>query len=221
LLLIGLCSLLPLLQTTSFADDTKIDKLERLLNRARGISTNTKGAKSSKQRQHSLSKEQSSGFLNSGARKDSPDPYAPKPVLSLVVNGTRQDHLVNALRKLSWLSQYRKVKIGSVLIAGRHSTDKNSRQKVFSQIVGKDGKQIRQVNGSVAGKMVVGPQVYPYIEKVGLSQYEVIESRKVIDRLKITYSPTWIVRHLGRDYIFEGYKNPVVLFDKNGGFIGE
>ncbi len=203
----------------SLAQDTGGNRLDQLLDRAKGISTKPKPR--AKQEQRALSKQQSSGFLSSGSQAKKADPYAPKPVLSLIVNGKREDHLSNALRKLSWLAKHRDVKVGSVLIAGRHASDEKSRQRVLAQVMDKDGRQKQRVTDSVAGRMAVGPQVYPYIEEVGLSQYEVIESRKVIERLNITYSPTWIVRHLGRDYIFEGYQNPIVLFDKNGGFLGE
>lgn len=67
--------------------------------------------------------------------------------------------------------------------------------------------------------MVIGKtdQTFDKIsESLGSSTMEDADS--VARKYKINYSPTWIVRYQGRDYVFEGLKSPQSLFTSEGNF---
>ena len=71
----------------------------------------------------------------------------------------------------------------------------------------------------VLGRAKIGPQ-YKYMYDAGVPHYELRMARQVFQNLDVRYSPTWIVRHRGRDYIFEGFNDPSRWFSKQGEFNG-
>lgn len=141
----------------------------------------------------------------------------PPAVVSLVVSGESQQHVAEQLERLLRLKTQRNVKIGEVLITGTMGFPAPVRYRADN---GKSAPDRISMTQSEVGVATVGP-VYRYLEKIGLPRYRPFEAQKIIERLKLQYSPTWIVRHLGRDYVFEGFEDPSAFFNRQGEFIRE
>ena len=133
--------------------------------------------------------------------------YRPRSMLSLVVDGRDPNHALSYLKKLSTLVNRKNVKIGSVLIIGESYADKKAKeQNLAKYLVDQRSKNTPSQRYERALKTNDLPLSKPLLYAGVLSQ------------LEITSSPTWIVRHAGRDYIFEGFKNPETFFNKKGEF---
>ena len=144
---------------------------------------------------------------------ESKESYTPKSVLSLIVSGADTEHLSRHTRKLSWMAKHRNVKIGNVFIVGMST--------IGASLSDEKGKKQRSRRSS---KKVLPSKVwlekhYAELSEAGLGNYEMVQADRLFDRLDINFSPTWVVRHLGRDYLFEGYNDPVHVFTKKGEFV--
>lgn len=133
---------------------------------------------------------------------------APPSVLSLIVAGQDQEHISRHTRKLARLAEHRNVKIGNVMIVGMSG--------VGGGVTAERGRLGR--SGFVPSSAWLEQQ-YGQLAETGLKNYEVVLAERLFDRFDIRYSPTWVVRHLGRDYVFEGYSDPTRLFTKKGTFV--
>lgn len=140
--------------------------------------------------------------------------YTPKSVLSLVVSAEDPNHAKRHLARLAWVAKHRKVKVGAVYVLGLHN-----------DYVAKPADPSRDPRGRKTpvhieeiGTATVGP-LYKHLLTAGVPRYNKLLARKVFEDLDVRYSPTWVVRHRGRDYIFEGVSEPSKLFDRNGNFL--
>ena len=138
------------------------------------------------------------------------DKYAPKSVLSLIVSGSDAKHLKRHTAKLDWMVKHRNVKVGNVFIVGMSG--------VGGTLARARGRKKPSTRTLAPGKAWLEHN-YQQLSNIGLDNYEVVLNEKLFDRLDLHYSPTWVVRHLGRDYVFEGYTDPVHFFTKKGEFV--
>lgn len=158
---------------------------------------------------------------------------APENVLSLIISGKDSGHLKQHLVKLARLARYRGVRVGTVYIVGGVSrfapteTSHLSRSEELKKLTIVHQAIKRGTPLSVADVLGEGGLVqtvektkyFNYLKEAGVTEYEVTLSEYVFDRLDVKYSPTWVVRHLGQDYVFEGFSDPTVLFNRRGEFV--
>ena len=128
--------------------------------------------------------------------------YRSHSVVSLIVNGDNKSELISSLTSLN--SLYKKgVQIGEVLItSGRYLStfinDGDSHEE--KSLLPKD----REIGSVAAG--------------VGLDVGMVSDVSNLLTRMNIQYSPTWIVRHKNKDYVYEGVDSVEKYFSYNGIF---
>ncbi len=164
------------------------------------------------------------------------DVWPAPDTLSLIVNAKDPQHLVQTIDKLRAVARLRHVNVGAVFLVGFdpkqvaenenqgyqpqggairiHSdkelmkllSDKTFARKFFGILDAQSAKPKRKI------------PLLQTLEDLGLKDESYQNARDVIRALEITYSPTWVVRHQGRDYIFEGFQNPSDFFDAQGGF---
>ncbi|MCB0325613.1 MAG: hypothetical protein KDD69_18655 [Bdellovibrionales bacterium] len=142
------------------------------------------------------------------------DEYLPPSTLSLVVDGSNRDHLKECFRQLAEMAQQRKVAVGNVYVVGVQGLQSSALQVLKRSVS----------NGQAAPRRAVEAihrTFYQPLEAAGLAHYEMVTADRVLGRWNLTYSPTWIVRHRGRDYVFEGFSNPNQLFNREGEFLRE
>jgi len=166
-------------------------------------------AKEEKKRREYILNQSSKTLESASAGKKTHSPYRPKPVLSLIVSGKDSQHMGTHLEKLAWLKKHRNVQIGDVLIVGG-----------FDKLVKTQAPRKKELSNKKLGRgRVLLGSYYKHLKNAGVPEQQMISAGKITKRLGIKNSPAWVVRHLGRDYIFEGFSNPVHLFNKYGEFV--
>ena len=168
----------------------------------------------------------------------------PKDVLSLIVSGEDNAHLKASLEHLVWLKKNRGVRIGNIYIlnfsgaaepgfpsaADEHGVenailglDPLTRSRITS-LLEPAKRNARRVSRAVRSPKepsagLSESALEQYAAEAGVSSQEVLDSEKVFSRLKITNSPSWVVRHRGADYVLEGFTDLTKLFNEKGEFI--
>jgi hypothetical protein len=152
-------------------------------------------------------------------------------VLSLVVSGKDKGALIDSLEKLYSLKQ-RKVLIGDIVIIGGNNMNVMipfqkeesvtplqltealrkmgiSDRAVYEQVLRINAKrQSQQMSDSaIATKLQPGPP-------------RAVNSKQLFKKFNLKYSPAWIVRYRGTDYVYEGSVDPRRFFAADGTFIG-
>lgn len=134
--------------------------------------------------------------------------YKDHAVLSVVVNGSNEEHLFSTLEKLIELRDRYGVLLGEVLVVngGMNTSpvDVNARSK-----------------GRVEGGQIKLPpsQFSRYKSALQLDPPRMENGLDVIQHLNLQYSPAWIVRYHGKNYVFEGNVDPLRLFARGGKFL--
>ena len=118
------------------------------------------------------------------------------------------------IEKLRWLTEHRKVKIGNVFIVG---------MSTWGAFVGS-----KAAGKNLQGDVPTGTAARAWLDAnnemlkaAGLTNSEVVRADRLYQKLDLRYSPTWIVRHMGKDYVYEGYHDPSRWFDRDGQFLPE
>lgn len=140
-------------------------------------------------------------------------PFSVSPVVSLVVNGSESSHLSQALSNAVSLS--RKVPVRNLLIL--YQGDQVEALSYHPEIMADDGSDIlKQL------KYTAPQNPYTkYFSELKLYTSSIKADDTLLKRLRITYSPTWIVRFEGKDYVYEGYQDISKMFSREGGFTPE
>jgi hypothetical protein len=176
------------------------------------------------QARRDLERRQSGSFSSVLRENKSGSSYLPPSTLSLVLSGAEQKHLQKHLSSLVIINKKQKVKIGEVLVVGdvlaieklKASGQSKEVSQKFQQEL--NNSEFRTIDELYEFIMLHGKYTkYPAL--VGLTHSEMKEAKRVLDFYQIESSPTWIVRHLGRDYVFEGFEDPFSLFNNRGEFI--
>ena len=150
-------------------------------------------------------------------------------VLSVVVNGFPRPHLLQVLERLRRAREKQNVRIGDVLVLD------DGQQFRLSNIFTEEGEQSFRrdleeeqdvVPRTALDEFVNGmrqslPTAARIVVDMGLRQTEGGDAvaEKIISRLGVTSSPTWVVRYKGKDHVFEGMYEPTELFDNSGNFL--
>jgi len=145
--------------------------------------------------------------------KDSP--FSVSPVVSLVVNGSDSSHLSQALSNAVNLS--RKVPVRNLLIL--YQGDQVEALSYHPETVTE-----AESESDFLKQFKFTPPQNPYakyFKDLKLYTSSIKAEDTLLDRLRINYSPTWIVRFEGRDYVYEGYQDISKMFSREGGFTPE
>ncbi len=132
--------------------------------------------------------------------------YKDHAVLNLVVNGDNEKYLIDRLAELKKIRDTLGIPIGFVVVVG-------------------SGAHLLDVEiGTEANPIPSGtpPKPTPFAQakaNLSLRNSELHPGADILNRLKISYSPAWIVRYHGDDYVFEGTSAPLNLFPGNGKFL--
>jgi hypothetical protein len=127
--------------------------------------------------------------------------YVNHSVLSLVVSGEDGGHLKESLEALKKLKKSG-VLIGEILVIGNEPSPLLSGKK---PVKGKN--YLRQTD-----------KILLELESEDGLDSSMVNAQAVVDRLNIKYSPTWVVRYRGKNYIYEGLRSPARLFTSRGEF---
>ncbi len=120
------------------------------------------------------------------------------PVLNLIVSAHPPTHTAKYLRTISNIHRTYNVPVGEILIVYKELNAETLLEQGFLSI---DGiKSLEKLQGQ------------------GFSIRPVTEIPK---HLKITSSPTWIVRHNDEDHVFEGHDSPYTFFTADGEFLAD
>lgn len=115
--------------------------------------------------------------------------YKNHSLLFLVVSGLDKKKLEQSMRSLKRLKK-RGVLVAEVMIVGEPNTSSETSDPI-SKI----------------------------FSELSLSQSGMEDPSIVLKKYDIKSSPTWIVRYKGKDYVYEGLKNPERLFNTQGQFL--
>ena len=132
--------------------------------------------------------------------------YSVKPLVSLILSGENSVHALEVLEKAKNLSK--KVKIVNVLLVA--STEKTS--KIASSLDG-EADELNPIKAS--SEELAFKEVF---DSLKLTNSEISVQSSVFLRLRLSYSPTWIVRHQGKDYVYEGFQDISNYFTSDGNF---
>ncbi len=134
-----------------------------------------------------------------------------KPVVSVIINADNSKHAFETLNAVVNLSK--KVKVTNIVMAV-----KKDRLYDFAPV-------LTSIYGEMPEKFLKKPrqemlsQSYEkYFDSLNLYGSTIKFDPVLISRLSLTYSPTWVVRYRGKDYIFEGYGDISKYFTRDGSF---
>ena len=142
----------------------------------------------------------------SRAEEEIIDRYTVSPIVSVIVSAENGAHAIDVLQKSVQLSK--KVKIGNVLLVT--SAEKAAK---LSSVFSAETNDVYLMQSSSAERALAQS-----ISALKLAQTEVSVQSPVMKRLRLSYSPTWIVRFEGKDYVFEGYQEISKYFTADGKF---
>jgi len=145
-------------------------------------------------------------------------PFKVSPVVSVIISGTSDAHVSEVLSTAIGLS--RKVPVRNVaIIANGNDMQRFSAQDASTS--GATDAGITQEQRAMLDKLGAQLPKSPFaglFKELKLVTSEMKGGDQLKERLRISYSPTWVVRFEGRDYIYEGYPNISRMFDAKGGF---
>lgn len=143
--------------------------------------------------------------------------YRSHAVVSLVVSGVDDRALTQALEELKRL-QDRGVQIGEIVVSGgRYIADLNATEVTTDPPVTED-LSVEEAKIRKAARRKKVSHLTRLSQNLDLGIGEPIDVTPILARLGVKYSPTWVVRYHGRDYVYEGMENPSTLFSKDGLF---
>lgn len=126
--------------------------------------------------------------------------YVNHSVLNVIVSGTDTNHLEETFRELQRMKK-RGILIGDVAVVGA-STDPSTGPATQSR-----------------EKMAQSSRIKELIRDIGLGDAQVTDVSTVAQQMDVSFSPTWVVRYQGRNFVYEGLTSPAKLFTANGVFL--
>ncbi len=167
------------------------------------------------------------GALRPACAQNQPQSAAliPRDRVSLVLSGENPKHAQQCLSHLLWLKKNRKVQVGNILILGLNVYA--SPEEVPPEAIGRLERLNGQAPHNPRASYVPPPNGFSQqllaklVVEAGVPRQSMFDSRQVYERYNINYSPTWIVRHRGQDYVLEGYTDLSSFFNAEGEFVRE
>ncbi len=142
--------------------------------------------------------------------KDKKSPFYVSPVVSVIISGTDQRHMSEVLSHAVRLS--RKVPVRNVLVF--HKGQGIERLSHLPEMESESTEMLEKLQI----KLPENPY-RAYFQELGLYSTGLKSPETILKRLKISYSPTWVVRYEGKDYIYEGYTEINRFFSNDGSFL--
>ncbi len=121
----------------------------------------------------------------------------PESSISLVVSGADSAQLDSCLEQLALLRKQRKVRVAQVYVLGLAP---------------------QKASGGGGGSADPAGPAHAKLRLIGLPAFEFQMAQPLLKPYDITYSPTWIVEYRGRKFVYEGYRNVLELFGRDGTF---
>lgn len=143
--------------------------------------------------------------------QDTSSPFYVSPVVNVVISGSDYQHVEEVLSKLVSLSK--KVPVRNVIL---YHQGKGLENFSFQEDSNDSASLSRQDQTNRKRNTFV-----PYFKELRLAPVESKAGNALLDRLRISYSPTWVVRYEGKDYIYEGYPDISRMFSSKGTFTPE
>ena len=135
-------------------------------------------------------------------------------VLSLIIAADDERHLLNYLGKLRRVQEKGAMAVGQVLVI-----DPDNRFALVSSVTQNLNRYLRRIL-TARRKEPLGARVpllnnkppaspaLALLQEMGRGEMSIVSAEKIVRRYAVTSSPTWIMRHRGQDYIFEGAFDP-------------
>lgn len=143
-------------------------------------------------------------------------------VASLVVAGEDREHLESALNDLKYLRD-KKVLIGSVVVSGGPYASLLSGTVDYEQLAKKlKPSEVRTLPTELLKfyrDTAGATAIRDLATDLKLGAPSLIEADTVFDKLNISTSPAWVIRHDGKNYIFEGKVEIRRFFTGDGRFM--
>ena len=160
--------------------------------------------------------------------------YKNQAIVNLIVSGENVNNVTDCVREIAKLAA-KDVMIGKIILIGGSSS---SQLQIYKNPAAE--LNIHNAYTEYASKFAKSKSRAPSIQEfnmqnlkfgnsfelqnlakdLGIDNY--VSSTKaveIIDNLKIENSPTWVVKHKGKNYIYEGYDSISRLFSKSGQFL--
>lgn len=143
------------------------------------------------------------------------------PHLSLIVSAVPAEHLENNLRKLDDVLKKQHVKKGQVVVVGLSEyIDKNRPEYPTFKTTDEALKKIsKEQTSQILLKHFNQSSPYALFRRYGLEVKSSIAIHDISKYFKTHSSPSWVVQHNGKYYVFEGLSNPGTLFSGDGRFL--
>lgn len=138
-------------------------------------------------------------------------PFKVDPLVSVIIDGNDHKHVFETLETAIALSK--KVKVRNVVLAVSADKLTDLSATFAASENGEQDQKFRDQRGKI-----LSANYTKYFGQLGLAGSEITSDKSIISRLNLSYSPTWIVRHQGKDYVFEGFPTISRYFTRDGEF---
>ena len=138
-------------------------------------------------------------------------PTEEKPVVDVIVNIQPAEHFAAVSKELSRLKKIYNAKIGRVVVLGLGTAQKEDKKRKQKELIAKQAlkqEDFDYLDDSLAQEK--------QLVELGLKSKGSIDFETMFGKLTAEVSPTWIIRHQGMDYVYEGINNPSKLFTGKG-----
>jgi hypothetical protein len=132
------------------------------------------------------------------------------PVVNLIISGTDERHVSEILQNTVRLSK--RVPVRNILIL--HRGKGIERLSYSPEMTDQSSEVLEKLNIEIPKN-----PYSKYFRELGLFSAGIKSHQTILQRLKISYSPTWVVRFEGKDYIYEGYSDISRFFSSDGSFV--
>ena len=130
-----------------------------------------------------------------------------KPLVSVLISAKDRSHVADILSEVKKLSKNVPVVNVAIAIPGDEILDLSALEN--SKANSSSTNNLDKLNSIIDLKSLDG---------LGLTRTKIKYDESLIKRLRLSYSPTWIVKYRGEDYIFEGYRSISNHFTRTGNF---
>ena len=158
--------------------------------------------------------------------------YLEHAAVDVLVSGVEGDHLERTLKEISYLAD-QQVTVRRIVIVGGNSfaqlntgasgqSDERALWLRISSDLKRQGKQTtREEIAAVQHRLGLAPSLGSTARSMGLLAVQPVPRiQQLLKSRKITQSPTWIVSHKGKRYLYRGVQAISTLFS-SGRFLGE
>lgn len=156
------------------------------------------------------------------------------PVLEVYVSALPERHLLEQLDHIAALKKDGEVQIGRVVVFGLNqvyeAAARAEEERIYPPISQAEQEAAEELERRISGRKLDDPDMFreempakpPVLQKMdalNLVPSGAAHLQEIQRRYHAESSPIWIVRHQGKEHVFEGKYNPEHFFDNRGRFI--